>query len=132
MLSIQLINQKKFDSSLFIYKKLVQPVSECGYGKDLIRHMVKTKAVTKKIYTLFAINSEFVFQPVSKVIEVVTDLKDSNLNQLAFENAAEVALITEDLDLAWCLLKKFTYLRPHFFRPILLSTGRSDGELGTN
>lgn len=58
------------------------------------------------------------------------DFKNSNLNPLALENATEIALFTEYLELAWCLFEKFTCLRPHFFWPILLSTGRSDGESG--
>lgn len=60
------------------------------------------------------------------------DLKDSKLNVFALENAAEIALVTEYCELAWALFKEFTYLRPHFFWPILLSSGRNDGELGTN
>lgn len=72
------------------------------------------------------------FQPVAKVMDLVMDLKDSNLNVLALENAAEIALVTENCELAWSLFKKFTYLRPHFFWPILLSSNRSDAELGTN
>lgn len=58
------------------------------------------------------------------------DLKNSDLNPSALENATEVALFTEHLELAWILFEKFTYLRPHFFWPVLLSTGRSNGELG--
>lgn len=58
------------------------------------------------------------------------DLKESELNSLALENAAEVALRTEYLELIWSLFKKFTCLRPHFFWPVLVAMGRKDGELG--
>lgn len=63
-------------------------------------------------------------------MEVVKGFSKSNV--LALENAAEIALVTEYCELAWSLLKEFTYLRPHFFWPLLLTSGRSDGELGTN
>lgn len=64
------------------------------------------------------------------IVDIVMDLKESGLNPLALENAAEIALKTEYFELAWSLFKKLTSLRPHFFWPILLNTGRKDGELG--
>lgn len=65
-------------------------------------------------------------------MDTVLELKETGLNPLALENAAEFALKTEYLDLAWNVFAKFSYLRPHFFWPILLSAGRKDGELGMN
>lgn len=46
MLCIQLIKQNKFDGSFYVYKELVKPSAESAYAKDLIRQMVKTKAVS--------------------------------------------------------------------------------------
>lgn len=70
------------------------------------------------------------WQPIPEIMTVVMDLRGTKLNSLALENAAEVALRTEYTELAWSLLRNFTYLRPHFFWPILLSAGRLEGEIG--
>lgn len=44
------MTQKKFDAALYFYKNLIKPTSsEYGYGKEIIRQMVKTKAVSIKI-----------------------------------------------------------------------------------
>lgn len=48
MLCVRLIRQEKFDGAFFVYKQLVKPSSEFGYAKELIRQMVKTKAVSIK------------------------------------------------------------------------------------
>lgn len=46
MLCINLIHQNKYNVPFDIYKKLVQPTSESAYAKELIKEMVKAKAVS--------------------------------------------------------------------------------------
>lgn len=68
------------------------------------------------------------FQSASAILEVVKDLRQSGLNSLALENATEFALREQRSELAWKLFENFTYLRPHFFWPLLRSGGLRGGE----
>lgn len=57
-------------------------------------------------------------------------MKQSELNPLALEEAAKIALQQHYVELSWKLFENFSYLRPHFFWPLLLDAGRQDGESG--
>lgn len=64
------------------------------------------------------------------LVKITCGFKESGKNPYALESALKMALEDKCIDCAWVLLENLSYLRQHFFWPLLLNAGRETGELG--
>ncbi|KAL5281307.1 LRPPRC family protein [Megaselia abdita] len=105
---LRLISKEKEDIAYEIFKVMPRTVNENGEitdtGNFLIRQLVKSS------------------RPISKIVDICTDMKNNNFNTKAFEVAYEAGITFNTIDvmkLLYVMKENDIEIRQHFFWPVV-------------
>ncbi|XP_048517733.1 leucine-rich PPR motif-containing protein, mitochondrial isoform X2 [Dendroctonus ponderosae] len=111
-LCIHLIHMDQPVAAMNIYAQFVGLRPNVSFGWSLLKEMLHSEI------------------DIATIISLAKNISEKEMNPCIMESLSELALKFKYEKQAWALLKNLDFVRPHYFWPLLVENGRTNGEIG--
>ncbi|KAH1027735.1 hypothetical protein HUJ05_001189 [Dendroctonus ponderosae] len=112
-LCIHLIHMDQPVAAMNIYAQFVGLRPNVSFGWSLLKEMLHSEI------------------DIATIISLAKNISEKEMNPCIMESLSELALKFKYEKQAWALLKNLDFVRPHYFWPLLVENGRTNGEIGS-